>query len=262
MVERYLSKPTQFKRALATHLIEKAFRIKFREQTAGNAARLDETLRDGYKVVGLVPHFSKGDFLTILASLALNTEEVIKRPIVIPIAAHQRTGTLELLVKFGEINLASIITPDTKRKERELLKKQKLVPWNDLDPEQAMNQYLDTAISQGLMAGGIVFLAPQGGRRGSLRPFKGEPITRLDTRADQMGVDRRAYFAVGLEAVNATDYSEMNGLNFRSRYIVTLGKTTKRPDITENLDRWGYRVMLELAPPAYHPQKEIKTAVS
>lgn len=254
MPERLISKSSQIKRVIVARVIGTAGRVQFREQTPGSINTLDKMLREGHRVAGLVPHFSKKDFLAILAGLMINSEELIKRPLLIPTAAHQRLAYLDWVCSFTDIGLATIITRDTLRKEKELAKKGEPIPWEGLDAVAAMDQYLNRA-AETLNEGGVVILAPQGGRKNWLLPFHGQPIARLEKWTIEKGLGNLALFSIGLEVVGATDYSKLKGLNLRSKYIVTLGTTTKREAIEGNIDDWGYQDMLRLAPPAYRPQK-------
>lgn len=254
MAERLISKSHQINRVIAAYALKAIWPFELKEHTPGNLARFEEVIREGHGAVGLVPHFSKADFLTILGSLALSSKEFTKRPILIPISAHQRPIYLRWLCAFGNINLATIITGDTRRMEKQLRAKGRRIPWQGLDPSAAMNQYLNRA-QEVLMEGGIVMLAPSGGRRESLRPFKGGPIAHLETWAMEMGVNNLAFFPIGLKIPGATDYSDLSGLNLRSKYIITLGTITKREKIKGDIDVWSYQNMLQLAPPAYRPQR-------
>lgn len=254
MAERLQSKSIQLKRAALARLISVIWPIEFREHNQGNLAVLNERLKSGRGTVGLVPHFSKGDFLTILSGLVTNSAEFIKRPVLIPIAAHQKPRYLDRLCTFGDINLATVITLDTRHKEKQLKEAGKPVSWQGLDSDTAMNAYLNRATTT-LNEGGVVILAPQAGRRNLLTPFKGGPVSRLEQHCQEMGINDLAYFAVGLEIPGAEDYSKLKGLNIRSRYLVTLGNLINRDHITGNVDAWGYRAMTELAPPAYRPRQ-------
>lgn len=253
MAERLKSKSVQIRRAIASYLVKGFWPIEFREETPGNLALLDNVIAEGHGVIGLIPHFSRSDFLTILASLTLSSRELRRSSITIPIAAHQRTTDLEYLVRFSDINLATIITGDTRKKEKELVAKDKSVPWQNIDPTEAINSYLNISIEE-LKQGGIVFIAPGGGRRSLLLPFKGGPISRLENRAKETSIDHIALFSIGLEVGGATDYSKLRGLNLLRKHIVTLGRVTKREEIKGNIDEWGYQDMLRLAPQAYRPK--------
>lgn len=253
MSERLESKSFQLKRLVATRLTGVLWPIEFKEQSQGNLSSLNERLKSGDGAIGLVPHFSKGDFLTILCSLLTSSNEVSKRQILIPIAAHQRPRYLDWICCFADIKLATIITLDTKHKGKDLKAKGKPVPWQNLDSETAVKSYLGRAALT-LKEGGVVILAPQGGRRNLLTPFKGGPVSKLEQYCQETGIDDFAYFTLGLEVPGAEDYSKLKGLNIRSKYIVTLGNLINRNNIAGNIDAWGYQAMLELAPSAYKPQ--------
>lgn len=168
----------------------------------------------------------------------------------------KRTAVAGLVKTLWPIEFAEHITLDTRHKAKQLQEKGKLVPWQEMDSETAINTYLNKAALT-LSEGGIVILAPQAGRRNLLTPFKGGPVTRLEQHVRQLGIDDIAYFVVGLEIPGTEDYSKLKGLNVRSKYRVTLGEITTRASIAENIDSWGYQQMLELAPIAYRPQRHV-----
>lgn len=256
MAERIENKSFQHNRAIMGHLIKAIWPVEFLEQKPGSLSAFDERLRSSHGAVGLIPHFSKGDFQVILCGLLKNSKELIRRPILIPIAAHQRPQYLDWLCKKADINLATIITLDTRKKAKQLQEKGRPIPWEGLDPEAAMDTYLNR-VALVLNEGGVVLVAPQGGRRGLLTPFKGKPVARLEEKAQEMGIHDLAYFTVGLEIPGTEDYSQLRGLNIRRQHRVTLGQITNRNEVPGNIDSWGYQAMLELAPPAYRPQRHV-----
>ncbi|MCL5784589.1 MAG: hypothetical protein M1142_04535 [Patescibacteria group bacterium] len=257
-LERIKNIVTPVRRVVTAYGLKTLWSIEFREAAAGNLTALNEALAEGNGAIGLTPHFSKGDFLADLVALNLNSKEARRRPTRIPIAAHQRPFYLDILCGLGDVSLATIITGDTRLKENELKTKGKPIPWRNINPTEAMNDYLDTSIEE-LEQGGLVFLAPQGGRRDSLRPFRGGPLSRLMDRAGEKGVnpDKIPVFSVGLEIEGVTDYSNLKGLNLWRKYTLTLGRTVKRGKIKGDIDQWAYESMLELAPEAYRPKTRI-----
>lgn len=246
----------RYKRMVGAYLIKAVVPYELREQTKGNKAKLDEVLREGNGAIGLVPHFCRTDFPAIIGALGLGTTELISRPILIPIAAHQRPPYLDAFCNFAAIELATVIAIGTRKKERQLKELGKPIPWAGIDPAAALAQYFDRAVET-LLAGGAVFFAPQRERQGFLERFRGGPIGRLEEELAERKAHIPAYFSIGLEIPGTTDYSKLGGLNFRSKYIITLGTITKRETIAGDIDKWGYQDMLQLAPPAYRP-KQVK----
>lgn len=254
MAERIEGRSIQLKRRAVARFIKTLWPTEFKEYTSGDLSALNERLKSGAGAVGLVPHFSKGDFLTILGGLVTNSVELVKRPVLIPIAAHQRPKYLDWICTFSHIGLATIVTIETRSKEKQLKASGKPVPWKELDPKTAMDVYLNKAIET-LNEGGIVILAPQGGRKSVLTHFRGGPLARLEQRNHELGLNGMAYFPIGLEIEGAQDYSKLKDLNIRRKHCITLGRVTEGRQITDDPDNWAYQRMLELAPPAYRPQK-------
>lgn len=256
MVDRIENKSLHPRRLIGAYIIKAVVPYELKEQKPGNITKLDKVLAEDKGAVGLVPHFCRTDIPATLGALALGTTELINKPILIPITVHQRQAYLDAICNFAGIDLATVITVGTRKKERKLTEQGKPIPWAGIDPSVALAQYFDRA-AETLQAGGVVFFAPQRERQASLERFRGGPVNRLEEELAIRGTRVPAYFPIGLEIPGATDYSKLSGFNIRSHYVVTLGETVRRANIEGNIDSRGYQDMFKLAPEAYRPKEKI-----
>ena len=259
------------KRMLTVEAMEAAgIKHEFKNKD-GSLEKLGSLLNAGYGVVGLTPHFSYGDFFRVISSLLVNCEKSRNREMHIPLALHQDGKLLMVATeRFSEVYMSRIRTPDTKRKEAALHERGKKIPWlNKINPEDVID-YLRQA-AKTLKAAGIVMVAPQGGRRGTLEPFEKEPVKALDIISRRARVEKVAYAFFGIEVPGLEDYGAKSKMEMHLglKYIVTLGLVLTAGEFKaraaangRTLDEEAYQIMLDLAPENYKPKQALASPVT
>lgn len=249
--------PIAWRRMIAVRTLDLLFPYTFRDEQQ-NVKTMDRYLKAGHGIVVLYPHFSLGD-VRIYQALIEQSAELRRRTLLMPVAWHQQGFPgLAALARFTGTIAVPLVTSDTKRKEAELQAAGKPVPWDQQDERHGLRNYIAQA-AKVLKDGGIVMVAPQGGRRPTLAPFEGKPVTILDTMLRRAGVDPSsfAYVFLGVEMPGAAKYTD-RGLNIRKRYTITLGGVLRADTFRERanahnhlLDDEALSVMRSLAPDAY-----------
>lgn len=236
--------------------------VEMRESPALSQA--DQLLANGYGLVVAIRHFSKGDFFRVLDLLFRSSPEIGKRPVLIPIAEHQRHFPgLAWTASFTNIQLQTIVTPDTKEREALKLAEGKKIPWQaGLSVGTGVLGYIRAA-TKVLCEGGVVVSAPEAGRRSVLSPFKDEPFEALERglRRKKNPEAKVAYLFAGIEIPGVKDYEKHFGYNLLRKYLVTFGEEAITREaflarVRENgltIDELAYQIMLSLEQQSNRP---------
>lgn len=219
--------------------------------------KVDEFLRAENGLVFVINHFSLRDFFTILEKLVLESKEIPSKKFVIPIAEHQNNNyVLSKLANWGNVELCSLFTRETKVKEDEMKKLGKKIPWEIQDVGYGNIQYLKTASSV-LSEGGCVMVAPQGTRKSTIEPFENNSISALLAFNKRNRGKPLGFVFVGLGNLDSDDYSK-SGFNIRDRYGINMSDPISGDNLileaknkNHSPEMEAYNRMLEVVPRSY-----------
>lgn len=255
-------------RVIYSRALNVPFPTKIEENN--NLNLVEQYLKEGYGMVGMIPHFSYTDFAHVLSALIWESRSIRERPMVIPIAEHQyHTFGLKTLAKTSNITLSRVITPDTKKVEAKLRAAGKHIPWDTSLPiGSGRNEYLADA-AKNLGNGGIVILSPQGGRKSTLEPWSKKPSAEHSIRpvynllqaTEKAGVEKFGFFLMSLEIPNTTNYKEKSGANMWEPYLLKFGDVLTADELRQTAadNNWTpdeelHALMLRQAPLGYIPE--------
>lgn len=205
-------------------------------------------LSEGYGLVVLMNHFSTRDAPQVLSFLCRN-RAICRYPFLAPVAFHQyrQYGLLvRALADWFAIRLQPIVTARTVKKLGAVHKR-----------GHGLTDYLQQA-SRHLDNGGVMLLAPQGGRRSRLGKPRGRPLGRLLAQAEVDDVQHVAFCFLGLGLDGQGDYDgNVAGFNLGRRYEITVGPTVtlremlEETDGVDQVDDWVFAQLARLVPDGY-----------
>ncbi len=227
----------------------------FLEQQAEQTRKIGEHLAQRRGMAGVPLHWSNGDFVRLLVHQFQQSREIRTLPILIPIAEHQRHVVgLDGISGFTNVNLLTIVTADTKRKEEKLRAAGKKIPWEEHEEGYGTKEYIEKAI-QFLKDGNVVLLSPQGARYAKMEPFQERAIGLLIAYARRKGLTDFGFFFMSLGIHNATDYSQLRGYNPLRPYQITYNEVLTRNELVlqakgndRTVDEEAYMIMRKNAP--------------
>jgi hypothetical protein len=205
--------------------------------------------QEGFGLVVIINHFSKRDAVDVIKAILFRSQIIRERPIIAPIAYHQKKSWVEALGNVFRVKLSGIVTQDTI--ERGL---------NDGLP---LNRGLDRFIADGLEVirhGGTMVIAPQTKRRERLKLPEIPTIGYLTIQAERHGINNVAYLFVGVGIPGVTDYREetVGGINMLRRYSIRVGDTLTQQALLEeaagnahNIDAVVMKHLATIVPPEY-----------
>lgn len=221
--------------------------------------RAIEFSRQGYGIIGIVPHRAFRDFMENM-NFIFGQEELRDKRIDIPLAKHQYDNPFfNVMVRMFKakinINQHSVVTERTKEKAvekaaregiigkitnavgplktpqdlRDLSRNEKIrAAKGNLDSQEAplMNRYFNAACDN-LRTGGIIFVAPQATRATELRFSKRTLGTFLTTATEKKGVNpnKVALFFLGheIQGEGEAGYKPSGGFNRGKTFIMRPG---------------------------------------
>lgn len=216
--------------------------IEIRENGVEHAAAL---MDEGYGVIVYFNHFSMRDPLDVMLALAKENDRFMTAPITAPLAYHHSKKPLVSFVDKFDISLMPMVTPDTEEKGKDVTRpgireragytlsktrarilRRELPqhPKRELEPREKLNlwkDYLQSA-SETLSGGGLVYIAPEAGRRDRLTEFEGRPIKRLVKTAAEHGATKLAFLPVAVIDTETPEYHK-SGINRGHTYALTVG---------------------------------------
>jgi len=224
------------------------------ETIPGSLARSEQLLREGNGLVVVINHFSKRDPVNALSALMRLSPEFKNRRVLAPIAHHQHTPMRESFTQALGVDLRPIVNHDTVAKGRQ----------GKLRRGHGLRQYLDDGIDL-LSQGGILLIAPQGGRRASLQERDEGSMDLMVRRLAQQDVANVAFMFVGLGIAGEQDYNQdrVGKYNVGKLYKIVVGPTISLPEISEktaaadiSVDELVYQQLGLLVPEAYRGTPE------
>lgn len=203
-------------------------------------------LEDGYGLIVVINHFSQRDGLEVIHLLFQNST-MRRRPFLAPVAL-QHYGTIAQFFanKLG-LQLQPIVTDST----IQLL-------GDGVNRGDGLVDYLVAAIAC-LRQGGIVLIAPQGGRQVAIGQPTHRPIGSLMAQAKRCGVERLAFMFIGLGMGGETEYTTdiVGDFNFQRVYELRLGETIPAKRLLtlaggrRYVDAWIFEYLRQLVPVPY-----------
>lgn len=247
-VKGYISLSTEIKRAA----IKKALAGPLRKETiptlSSGMKRAELLNQDGYGIIVVFPHFSLRDPFQVLNEIFSNST-LSKRPITVPIAFHQNYPGLIKAGRQFSIDNRLIVTKETILKGKNKGKKL----------GEGLAEFTSRAVST-LEEGGVVIVAPQGGRK----PLLGEPesptIGTLIAQTDRKKVHNVALVSIGLGIKDQNDYSKekVGKFNLFKKYTVAVGNTYTKSELkvlaegdTRKIDNVVFSELSMLVPESY-----------
>lgn len=224
------------------HLV---FPCRVIDPTAG-LLQAEALVAQGYGLIILINHFSLRDALQVVC-LVGRGRTLRKRPFLAPVAAHQTGALLSLLSGLLGIELQPLVTPDTAKRTGRTANRRLYIA-----------AYLEQALSC-LVSGGVLLVAPQGGRRPRLERPKGRPLGILLAEAQRQHVHDIALLFVGLGLPHEASYAtrRSRGFNLFRRFDVRVGEAMTVADALSlagsrrQIDAWAFAMLRRLVPAAY-----------
>lgn len=188
-----------------------------------NPERLEaarEILRKDMGLCIVANHFSQRETVLIY-QIPFGDQELRERPVVAPLAEHQKLFFMDPLSDDLGLSVKYIITEETVRRAK---KKGKPIPTKKEQLEREI-EFMKDALEI-LSRGGILILFPQATRRETLySPDNPRTVGLLMAKAKRSNV-RLGVLFVGVDLAKAVeDYSKVRGFNFFKKYKLTIGNT-------------------------------------
>ena len=214
-----------------------------------NLRAAERLMQEGFGLVVLMNHFSKRDAADVIKGILFRSQTIRDRPIIAPIAYHQKKPWVDVLGNIYQVKLRSIVTQDTI--DRGL---------NDGLP---LNHGLQQFINDGLEIigkGGTIVIAPQTKRMERLVPPQFPAIGYLAMQAKRRGINNVAYLFIGVGIPGVANYSEetVGNINILRRYSLRVGVTLTQQALYEeaegdarNIDAVVTNHLASVVPPAY-----------
>lgn len=222
----------------------------------GGLERANGLSQENYGLLVIINHFATRDALQAIL-LVFGSSVLVRRPIVAPVAAHQygRYGRLiQYLARQLGLMLMPVVTGDTVRKLGNVGQR-----------GRGLSEYVEAA-SACLGSGGVVLLAPQGGRRAKLGRPRGRAVSHLLAEAQRRDIDRMACLLLGLALRGVIDYGDtsVRGFNLGRLYEVRIGRVATLGEVCREVGRlplvdgWTFAHLSELVPESYLDSPESK----
>jgi hypothetical protein len=225
-----------------------------------NLSRAEAMLNQGKGLVVVINHFSERDSVEILMNFLFKTSVFQDKPIVAPIAYHQyMRAYVRWAATTFDINLCPLVTEDTIKREE----------YKNLEINKGMPEYIDAGLSV-LKKGGILLVAPQGGRRPRLIPVQSDSAIPIEPNPPTIGTfmanaarnefDNYGFLFVGLGINETFDYSspDAGGLNIGKEYVLRVGDVISAQELLlradgkrKQIDPIVYQELAKLVPPEY-----------
>ncbi len=188
-----------------------------RSETFNNHHGIDkakEALRQGFGLIVIINHFS-------LKDPPLTINEIFKhnvmgsKKITAPIAYHVDKPSYHEVGKLIDVTFSPIVTENTVKKGKH----------DGREKSEGKQEYLNASLDI-LRLGGIVILAPQGERKGTLgEPNESIIVGTIIAYAKKRRIEKFAFLFMGLGIEGVNDYSEkkVRGLNLFKKYNINIG---------------------------------------
>lgn len=222
-----------------------------RSETIDNNRSIDkakEVLRSRNGLIVVINHFSLKDPPLAVNEVFLHREMGSKK-VIAPIAYHMDKDLYHWLGKPMGVVLKPIVTENTVKENKN----------NGHELNEGKAEYLDESIKL-LKKGGVVVLAPQGTRRGTLGYPDKPNIGTLIRMAEKKGIGNFAFLFMGLSIEGVDDYSDkkVRGFNPLKKYRINIGACLTKDELLEKaggnvraVDRIVYEELGKLVPDSY-----------
>lgn len=221
-ISKNISTATDIKTTVARQLLLKGLnsRLVFPTEVISHNNAIEEAraLRhDGYGIIVNYNHYSYRDPIDVMSTLLSLGEGFSDAQYLSPLAMHQTGPHLSLMSSLTDIPLSVIVTNDTVTKGKNIIEptyldKAKAIfdRSRDIQPQvvaenHGLREYIDQG-AQVLADGGIVFVAPQGGRRNQLGEPAGRANDFLITSAKRKGAEKIAIWIMGMTLDGQSTY--------------------------------------------------------
>lgn len=196
----------------------------------GALEKAEKLLSEGYGLITIFNHWSKRDPAEVIKALTSLLPHALFVDMHAPVGKHQWKFYIAAISEFWGVAASPITTPDTLREWRRQ-KPPRLV--NKDEAEKEYQAYLQTA-AEILELGGILFVAPQAGRKSRMTAFPGDPIGSIVYFTREQGFEKIAFLPIGIGEKGRTDYSA-SGFNFGHTYTLSIGECMALSEIEEEL---------------------------
>lgn len=210
--------------------------------------RAKEVLGQGNGLIIVINHFSLKD-PPLAANEIFHHREMGSKKVIAPIAYHMDKSLYHWLGKLIGFKLVPIVTENTVKEGKN----------NNRESFEGKGKYLNASLNL-LRQGGIVILAPQGTRQGTLGEPDKPSVGTLIRLARKKGVKNFAFLFMGFGIKGLDDYSteKTRGFNFFSKYIVNIGACLTNQELMEKaggdfraVDGIVYEELRKVVPPNY-----------
>jgi len=222
----------------------------------GSMVKFEHMLNQGYGFIVIINHFSTRDSAQVLAHL-LDNQAVGPRPILAPVAYHQHNSIVQFWSQRMAIELCPIVTARTVE-----------ALGDEYIQGAGLAEYASLAMDC-LRQGGVLLLAPQGGRQSTLGEPEGRPLGNLLALARRRGVEKVALMFIGLGYPGVADYSRkrVGGANIGKRYELRIGQTITTEEAIHlaggrrRIDAWSFQQLRRLVPAIYGVEQTLSSAI-
>ena len=238
---------------------------------------------EGYGLIALFNHSNKRDPEEVYKDLMLLHPYFRQLEFNIPVGDHQMKSYMPPIANFTGLTVSRVFTPDSLKHYRN--NRLPLPPKHQIKRQFA--EYTETSV-QTLEIGGVVLLAPQGGRDRRLRPFHAfGPIQNIVSAANEREFTKIAFLVIGVGEKNRTDYEIENSLLAGKTFTLEIApcitlseiekevtrrnalldarrgilpKEEQKTILTYTIDDLLYETMLGVVPEGYRPEQQINQA--
>ena len=252
--EIYTPKDIPIKEQIARIGLERfvAYTPFFRSEIV-NPERLEDArniLREGMGLCVVANHFSQTETINIY-KIPFADPELRKRPVVAPLAEHQKRFFIDPLSHLLGVSVKYVVTAETVRRAKE---KGEPVPRKNEGAIEFMHDALET-----LSRGGILILFPQAKRRETLNSSDNPKTVELLMKCAKIKDVPLGFLFVGVDlAEEVKDYSKVRGFNVFKKSKLIIGNSLRDQELLAQaggefgqVDEIVYKELALLVSPKY-----------
>lgn len=227
------------RRKILSHVVPPLLRQETHVMENG-IEQAEQFLLNGGSLIVAYTHPGKKETAGVYA-IPFSSKVLAQRRIIEPVAIHQRQAWFDFSGKLLGVEFKYIITDDTIDYDWEHQMEHDTI--RDYSQKEAMQKAALKRILDVLSEGGILKVAPQGGRRTELRVPERATLGTLIAEIRRRGI-KTAILPIGVGLRGVTDYKKAKGYNFTKKQDLVVGNLEDVEDIYKkagsyrNIDRY------------------------
>ncbi len=227
------------RRTIGHHLIRPFFPIEIqtRENTQSKLANL---VNSGYGVLELYTHLSEDDQFRLLASTYRLWPELISKTAYTPVAHHIYERARPFNDFFGVIS-RGIVTEDTIARGKNYVEVGDENGFQKVELDSSFGQWDYVKEARFFLENsGLVFVAPQLGRRKTLEQSNKRPVEILLRHLELANI-AIVFAGIGFKRV-ANYQRDFSGLNVGRDYVIKFGPVLTQDELSQEADNYNLSV--------------------